>query len=574
VVKATIADIPSDLAVPAWESLPFEVLVSIFQYASWPLLDENRRVTPGPRWLCDASRTCRAFAEPALSVLYEDPPLGNPPAATQLLDVLKSQSEDASRFLFNYRAKIKHINLDVSTLSMRGRGQFNFPQMVPLLSKLTEVTLQHAVYRPPFRLEGPPARNWHYTSQLFDTFASSHLRLTSWVWSANMLSDVVPGVFAPHMPVHEDPWCAALKHLTFAGFEFEGLAALSTSHLSNRAIKSKAIKARFADVLKPLHQLSSLEFISCHSSSWTILSHLPRNLTSLTIANSNIISSTIEDFLQTHGRSLESLVLHYNDHLSLNFLPVLGAACPSLKTFLVDLTYYNRLVVQSVSGEPVYETLLDDGLIPSWPKSMQRLSLLQLRKWSTAAALNFLNSLIDSAGDLPDLRHLELHAMLPEASWRERARLREEWTEKLNTVFLRKSAPPNAHLASHKAYRMWKAKQDEEDEMPLAMATGRENEEDEMLVAVATGRASRRRKRTEEARGSQKQQGVHFIHGMCNVVNVTIDNLRPSENQFTEGDFLDSEVEGDDDWNEEVGDPAEDTRRVFVNRRRWRSSRY
>jgi hypothetical protein len=41
---------------------------------------------------------------------------------------------------------------------------------------------------------------------------------------------------------------------------------------------------------------------------------------------------------------------------------------------------------------------------------------------------------------------------------------------------------------------------------------------------------------------------VEHIQGMCDVVSITIDNLRPTETQFVEADFLDSEPEGDEDW--------------------------
>lgn len=44
-----------------------------------------------------------------------------------------------------------------------------------------------------------------------------------------------------------------------------------------------------------------------------------------------------------------------------------------------------------------------------------------------------------------------------------------------------------------------------------------------------------------------------FIQGMCDVVDVKVDNLRPAETQFKEADFLDSEPEGDEDW---TGDGA------------------
>lgn len=39
------------------------------------------------------------------------------------------------------------------------------------------------------------------------------------------------------------------------------------------------------------------------------------------------------------------------------------------------------------------------------------------------------------------------------------------------------------------------------------------------------------------------------VQGMCDVVDVLIDNLRPTEEQFHENDFLDDELSGDEDWN-------------------------
>ncbi|KAH8769608.1 hypothetical protein F5882DRAFT_412055 [Hyaloscypha sp. PMI_1271] len=49
---------------------------------------------------------------------------------------------------------------------------------------------------------------------------------------------------------------------------------------------------------------------------------------------------------------------------------------------------------------------------------------------------------------------------------------------------------------------------------------------------------------------SKKGKGPEreVIQGMCEVVEVRIDNLRPTENQVTERDFLDAEPSGDEDW--------------------------
>ena len=44
-----------------------------------------------------------------------------------------------------------------------------------------------------------------------------------------------------------------------------------------------------------------------------------------------------------------------------------------------------------------------------------------------------------------------------------------------------------------------------------------------------------------------------YIQGMCDIVHVVIDNLRPMEEQLNESNFLDEEVSGDEDW---VGDDS------------------
>ncbi|KAL8867015.1 MAG: hypothetical protein Q9198_008677, partial [Flavoplaca austrocitrina] len=39
-----------------------------------------------------------------------------------------------------------------------------------------------------------------------------------------------------------------------------------------------------------------------------------------------------------------------------------------------------------------------------------------------------------------------------------------------------------------------------------------------------------------------------FIQGMCDVVRVAIDNLRPTEEHLNETNFLDDEISGDEDY--------------------------
>lgn len=61
----------------------------------------------------------------------------------------------------------------------------------------------------------------------------------------------------------------------------------------------------------------------------------------------------------------------------------------------------------------------------------------------------------------------------------------------------------------------------------------------------ATDKAS---EEDEADTSKEKSPETMFIHGMCDVVNIFIDNLRPTEEQLHESDFLDEEMSGDEDW--------------------------
>lgn len=52
----------------------------------------------------------------------------------------------------------------------------------------------------------------------------------------------------------------------------------------------------------------------------------------------------------------------------------------------------------------------------------------------------------------------------------------------------------------------------------------------------------------------QEDDQEQVIHGMCDVVDVTLDNLRPSETRFVEADFLDEVQAGDEEWDEDEDD--------------------
>ena len=484
-----------------------------------------------------------------------------------LLNTLKSGQ---STWL-DYKVKIKEIDIDakqVLAYSASGKlGHFDLSDLVMQLPNLTAMHLRHSIYRVPFKapIQSSQGRPWKYKPDLFTSIADIGCRLSSWSWCGNMIRERER--YPLELLTQPDGLFSGLRHITLAGIT-----------IMKQHTPGKIGDHWPGNCLSQLHQLRSLELIDCvtteweitgteMSTSWDFLSELEVPLTSLTITDClDITSSTLTPWLALHGRSLRSLILNHNDSLDLNFLPTLKDFCPSLTVLSADLTYYSQSTVMNEAAEPKYTTLLLDNAIPTWPTTLQHLTLLHLRRWSTPTALNFLRSLTSSAGALPDLRHLELKVMLPEASWRERATIREKWTEKLTTVFLRNAAPPNPHLASKKAWRLWQAEKDELDDALLARtvrlraSTKRKHSDSSPDFEPAT--TTTRSQARSRARAKQEESDLleldedyeQVIHGMCDVVDVTLDNLRPSETRFVEADFLDEEAGGDEEWDEDVDD--------------------
>jgi hypothetical protein len=256
----------------------------------------------------------------------------------------------------------------------------------------------------------------------------------------------------------------------------------------------------------------------------------------------------------------------------------------------MDLTYYSKFVTSS-AAEPEYENLLLPDEHPTWPSTLQSIEMHHLRQWTGSAAQNFFSSLIDSARDLPDLRNLALSVSL-DISWRERATLRDQWEEKFKSVFMRSSPPPNLHWMSLRGFREWKEKQNAktmshvevkgvtilenaiEDDEDVPRSSRRQNHTAQIAnlpTPQQSDSGSRRRLRPRKNASDSDEQSAEagpsnslrgmvmhalekHVQGMCNVVDIRIDNLRPTERQLHERDFLDSEPSGDEEWDEDQGD--------------------
>ncbi|QIX02416.1 hypothetical protein AMS68_007933 [Peltaster fructicola] len=542
---------PSDGVIPAWTTLPADVLRDIFFFGSQPLTRDN--VT----WLLGAARTCRAFAEPALEALYYWPSIWSPLHLHRLLELLQKREGR----LMNYNRKVKRLDVDIRRLAYaaHNRPLFNLGDLLAKLPSLQHLEIVHPIDEPPYRELRIQA--WQYQAPIFSSLESSHIRLTAWRWTRDMLKYRNGGVYTFMEHVHQSPAFATVRELVVCGFGEE------TELLEAAEGEDPTVHDLWTSISK-LAQIKDISFISCSAAREKALTKLPTTLERLELSNCHEVNSDVlAHYLISGGLHLKELVLHHNPALDLAFLPGLKAQCPRLEELQMTFNFFSELQATN-DAEPLYDELLQADEIPQWPSSMRAIDLQHMQKWKAAGAVNLFQSLVDSAAELPDLRYIVLHSHI-NTSWRDRTSFREQWIGRLERVFKRRDIPPSPHNGSKRQYRLWKEAQQKTKafiESVASMAAPPQVE------PVANSSASSRRRSQRVASTSVNipievdssdgdagpSEDQSFVQGRCDVVDIRIDNQRPRENQFTEQDFLDTEASGDEDWNEDAEEAGDD----------------
>ncbi|TGO57587.1 hypothetical protein BCON_0064g00570 [Botryotinia convoluta] len=635
-------------AIPPWQTLPYHVLVQIFEYATYPLYEERTfQPLPSGRWLLDVAYLCQGFAEPAFTVL--------------LVDLLKS---DPEMLAFGYRQKVVNLRIEVrqvAAYSLPGSGLLDLHGLIKDLPRLADLEFYDQKDSKPFKQLDESIR-WEYPVAVFEALEhvepaaditkgdkTSLCKLRSWRWSSRLAGKRWP--IEKIREIHLKPSFIGLKKVAFVNYQIRH---------PKKGEEDPKLEELLGGAISALEVLEHLIFESSTLLNAKLMPLLPSNLRNLEITNCwEVTAEMLGEYLLTSGRQLRCLTLNHNSALSLAFLPSLRAACPYLEVLRMDLQYFDAHISYH-SAEPDYDQLLASDQIPEWPTTLQSLELLNLRKWDKQAAEMFFQSLLDSAGELSDLRILILQTSI-NIAWRDRAAFRDKWIGTLGQVFKRVCDPPKHFLKASQLPRveLYKSETDTQDtdqsqspakkqkarpkrnSLPLRHSTRAkrttnyaespdnsndeiDNEEDEeedeeeddddgatstplppstsipsARQAARSQRASREirllkitagidgfpssppqtpslgdedgdedvsdedidggnkskdRNRNANSKGKGKaKQKQNVIQGMCEVVNVRIDNLRPAETQFGEADFLDSEPEGDDDWDGDDG---------------------
>ena len=618
--------------VPPWQSLPYHILLQIFLHVSRPLWTDQFEPTPNITWLTKTALLCRAFAEPALSALYWSPPLCPPTRAFGLISHLASQTQSSS---FNYRAKVKRLDIDARILAVKRRGGFSIDlaELVTYTPQLRGISIHTLTDNPSTRKSlstGIIARQVFH-QPIIHALERSNVSLLEWKWNSHILGQA-PSMYKMK-DFHSTLPFQSLKELTLVKYQSNKVwkrdsdGGSGLTQPSAAPVIYRCMEELVADALECLPNLERLRFQTCAIVHQKLLCRLPRHLQLLELTEcSNITSDVLDNFLKTHGQDLRELVLNHNQSLSLSFLVDFAIKCPKAETLKMNLTYHNSHSCFR-NSDPKFPALLLQGEMPRWPATLQCVELLHLRKWDIETAELFFSSLVDSAAALPNLRHLNIKASLDESGWRDRVAFRDRWVGRLERVYLRSSPPPNPHLKSIDAFTSYKTQMERLNGVPIPFdnsigpgarrkgngrfnhveiskataSVGNESESDSGAPLVVSRRITRRsarlgkvtpatsettenpslskgisrhrrrrRRRNSDSDSSSQDSALEddsleldaqmtsqidekelYIQGMCDIVHVIVDNLRPTEEQLNESNFLDEEASGDEDW---VGD--------------------
>lgn len=583
--SAKVFNGPSDGKKPDWSSLPIRILKDIFIFATLP--EGEGIVRSNTSWLFRTARMCRAFAEPALEAYYQSPALY---AGQHLHDFLSLLDAPRDQRYVDYKVKVHRMDIDVRGLAYvaPGKPAFDLSSLMRQLPQMHHMEIHHPEHVAPFR----PVKVGRWTfdpTHLFQTMDDNNIRLKTWRWSRNLISnDSFVDLYGMMSVAHERKVFAGLQRLVVCGY--------NVSDSAEPVVEDEGTEAQpmpgLASSIAKLPYLEDLSIITCDVIQ--SLQLLPNNLHRLELNNClEITSDIMTAYFSTSASHLEELVLSHNAALSLGFLQGLKSGCHRLQVLKIDLHYYSEKILTDDS-EPLYDELLGADEVPTWPSTLRQLEILHAQKWQSEGAQNLFRSLIDSAPELPDLRRLTIHAHI-NIPWRDRVGFRDQWIKRLRRVYLRKTTEPSKNMGSLKQMRMLADLQGKtirgprgtnRDELSLefsdddSQVSGRRvshirvsphksggdtdhYSDSELSKQQQSSRGPRRSKRVADTHLSQESTPISeteddainaepeaFVQGLCGVVDIRIDNQRPREEQYTEAHFLDSERSGDDDWQE------------------------
>lgn len=512
--------------IPPWQSLPYHILFDILLQATYPSPNEKWEARSDmARWLVNLACLCREFQEPALAALYYCPPLFPSSKCHALVNLLSTPRDS---LLINYAGKIKELHVDVDVLRYKSGPVLGYFDLAQLIQKIPQVHAVRLYHQDDFTLGHQPSEipqsKWIYSENLFEVMDATGVRLRAWDWNSRFLNlaDLLPFMLRQHQRL-----------------AFQRLKEVKLLHLGDRDHKDTyENEDSLASALGALPDLERLEFVECTLPTDRLLLQLPATLRSITVTNCDrIFSPYIDAFLKSHGDNIRELNLNHNRHLDLLWMGGLADHCPNLEKLKFDGNIYDASPHNDTF--PHFDSLMEPGVEPTWPHKLREIEMTCLRKLDSDCAEVFLTSLLNVASHLCSLRRLSI-SMILDMSWRDRASFRDTWVPEVIHTFQREDLksrspepfpfPESSDVASPKR-----------QSVRIAQISEKKDANAEPSLASPKYTAP------ETLSPGRQTRGL----GMCDEVFVRIDNQRPSETQFNENDFLDSEASGDEDWDGE-----------------------
>ncbi|KAK8025486.1 hypothetical protein PG990_003309 [Apiospora arundinis] len=582
-----------------WARLPYLVWLNIFNELASPLRDLSAREDTGAQneaksTLLASARSSKILADPALTALYHTPLLPRREAAAQLLETLRTPPDST---MLNYRPKVVVLRIEVEeNLSRKVFGTYlNLNELVQYLPRLQHIELYTALDAKPWRQLDKSVR-WKYSPELFNALQSippmgnpdlideglTYLPLESWSWSSRLIP--LDWSMETLREIHAAPSFQSLRKITFINFQVPSVTSKTIDPIDIAAMDDPVIRD-VASIISLMPRLEHLVFEASTVANGSLLEQLPKNLKHLELINCwEVDAEHMIDFLRDRGHSLQTMVLNHCQSLSLQFLPVLGSACPNLEEIHVDTKYFRHHEFYK-DDKPFWEVFLRPDQIPTWPTKLRCIDMQHLQFSDHRAARSFCKSLETSAERLPHLRRLSIDIKL-NSTLDKRTKLRNYWAPRLQTIFKRPMVVPTSITATL-------ARQFEQQaviepgrrrslkacatpirrSIRLAEVLSSPDVTQDEASGTSGREASRRGQVKKEARrlgnesydadGESDDELSNEINAdpkkntpvqrLCDVVEIQLDNSRVVEDKFHWGDFADnpeSEPEAEDpDWN-------------------------
>lgn len=603
--------------IPPWNTLPYEILLQIFMHASYPVYDDWFHPLPSVNWLVGVSLLCKSFAEPALTALYRSPPQFAEPYGLMILLSEHSAARTLNYNSKIQRLEIEVSKTLAYTFPGRGHFDLgSLIRLTPQLRELSlyhvadhpKCSRIGTVAR---------AGKWIYQDSIFHALEENKIRLRSWRWNTRMTSakQSLSWIHEVHRTapfqalqaltfVNYPPAKRRFKVDKSVPPDEELLAtALSVlPHIEELVFESCDIINESLMPLLPT-ALSSLKIRNCSTliSEFFhpfLITHGSR-LKELVLDHNQSLSLSFLNNLATSCPQLEILkmdLLYYSSHVTFSDSEpkyedlLLPDEVPTWPSTLQTLDLVQLRNWDASTAEMFFQSLLDSA--PDLPH-LRRLVLKAILKigWRDRASFRdkwigrlrqvFLrpqemvntdhgaaqmsgasDSRVSIIGSRSSSRGSSTHA---------KAAGKDDTQRGTRRVLRRR----NSRISTFSHVEITDKPDDIDSDSDVPFVPKRRStrlskqDKDEYALPISSESPPPRLRRgstAAEVGGSDtglrsaafghskwENKPEMFVQGMCEVVEVRIDNLRPMEEQLNENDFLDEEASGDDDWD---GDDA------------------